>query len=77
MDSFSVLGRWLLIVGIVIAVLGGILWLVGRIPGLQNLPGTIKVQGSGFTCVFPVLGSIILSIVLTIVLNLLLGFLRR
>ena len=71
------MGRWLVILGVVLAVVGGILWLVGRIPGIQNLPGTIKIQGSGFTCIFPLLGSILLSILLTIVLNLIARFLNK
>ena len=60
----------MLIAGIAIAVIGGIIWLLSHIPGINQMPGTIKIQGSGFTCVIPLLATIVISIVLTIVLNL-------
>ncbi len=70
MPNLEILARWLVIIGIGIAVLGGILWLVSRIPGVSSLPGTIKIEGSGFTCVIPLLAMIVISIVLTVLLNL-------
>ena len=71
------IGRWLLIVGIGIALIGALIWAVGRFfPNLGQLPGTIRIQGSGFTCLIPLLGSIILSVLLTIVLNLLAKFIK-
>ncbi len=70
MPNLEVLARWLVIIGIGIAILGGILWLLSRIPGLSSLPGTIKIEGSGFTCVIPLLAMIVISVVLTILLNL-------
>ncbi len=70
MPNLEILARWLVIIGIGIAALGGILWLLSRIPGLSNLPGTIKIEGSGFTCVIPLLAMIVISVVLTLLLNL-------
>ncbi len=70
MPNLEILARWLVVIGIGIAVLGGILWLLSRIPGLSSLPGTIKIEGSGFTCVIPLLAMIVISVVLTILLNL-------
>ena len=70
MPSLEILARWLVVIGIGIAVIGGIIWLLSRIPGLSSLPGTIKIEGSGFTCVIPLLAMIVISIVLTILLNL-------
>ncbi len=70
MPNLEILARWLVIIGIGIAALGGILWLLSRIPGLSSLPGTIKIEGSGFTCVIPLLAMIVISVVLTILLNL-------
>ena len=46
------------------------------LPQSCQLPGTIRIQGSGFTCLIPLLGSIILSVLLTIVLNLLAKFIK-
>lgn len=78
MPGLDVIGRWLIFFGIALAVLGGIVWLVGRaFPNLSQIPGTIRLQGGGFTCIFPLLASIILSIVLTIVLNVIARFMNR
>ncbi len=76
--GLDVIGRWLVMGGIGLALLGGIIWLLGKaFPNLSQFPGTIRIQGAGFTCVFPILASIILSIVLTIVLNLIARFMNR
>lgn len=70
MVSLETIGRWMIIGGIGIAVVGGLILLAARFfPNLSQLPGTIRIQGAGFTCVFPLLASIVLSIVLTILLN--------
>ena len=69
--NLDVLGKWLLIAGVALALLGGLVWLLGRIwPGLSDLPGTIRVQSGGLTCVVPLLVSIVLSVLLTVGLNL-------
>jgi hypothetical protein len=70
MTGLETIGRWLLIAGIGLAVVGGLVWLLAKaFPNLSQLPGTIRIQGAGFTCLFPLLASVILSILLTIVLN--------
>lgn len=69
MDIYSQMGRWLVITGISLAVVGGVIWLIGRFGGLKELPGSIRIEGNGVSCVFPLLASIILSILLTLVLN--------
>lgn len=71
------IGRIILIVGIGIALVGGILMLVVRIfPGLNNLP-SIRITIGPFTCFFPIAASILLSIILTIVLNIVLRIINR
>jgi hypothetical protein len=57
------LGRILILVGIVIAIVG-----VGLTAGLGRLPGDIVVRRGNFSFFFPLMTSIILSIVLTLVL---------
>ncbi len=75
--NMETVGRWLLVLGLAMALLGGFVWLVGRFfPNLTQFPGTLRIQGSSFTCIIPLLASIILSILLTIVLNLLAKFLK-
>ena len=60
------LGRALLVMGIVIAVVGVLLMLAGRVPWLGRLPGDIYVQRGNWTFDFPLATSIVISIVLTL-----------
>ena len=69
MQNLDSLGRWIVIAGIALVVVGGLVWLLSKIPGVNQLPGTLKIQLGSFTCVFLILASIVLSILLTIVLN--------
>jgi predicted membrane channel-forming protein YqfA (hemolysin III family) len=67
------LGRVLLILAMVLAVLGVIFILAGR--GLiPRLPGDISIERRGFRFYLPLGTSILVSLILTILLNL---FLRR
>jgi Protein of unknown function (DUF2905) len=79
MDLESI-GRVLLLVGIGGAVLGGILMLISRVPGLNqlfNLPGDIRVESGNFSCFFPIVSMIILSILLTVIANIVIRLLNR
>jgi hypothetical protein len=71
------MGRFLLIVGIALAVIVGILVLLGRtgVP-LGRLPGDILYRGKNTTFYFPLASSILISVVLSIVLFLI-GRLKR
>lgn len=71
MFDFTQAGRWIILAGISLVVIGLLVYLIGKLGGFSNLPGTLRFEGSGFTCVFPLLASIILSIVLTLILNIL------
>lgn len=73
-----VVARVLIILGLVLLVAGGIVYLLARL-GVQpgRLPGDIRIQTNGFTCVFPLVTSILLSILLTLVLNIIIRFLNR
>lgn len=78
MNGLEAIGRWILIGGITLAVIGGLIWLLARaFPNLNQFPGTIRIEGSGFTCFFPILASILLSVILTIVLNVIARFFNR
>jgi hypothetical protein len=74
MDAFQHLGKILIIAGIVIVVLGVLVSLGGKIPGIGRLPGDILIQRENVTFYFPVVTAILVSIILTVVLNL---FFRR
>ena len=78
MFDFQNLGRFLLILGGGIALVGLLLLLGGRLfPWLGHLPGDIRYEGKNISCFFPIVTSILLSIILTLVLNLILKLLNR
>jgi hypothetical protein len=77
MSELETIGKLLLIVGGTLALLGGLLWLISKVPFLGHLPGDMRIERPGFTCLIPLASSIILSIVLTIVLNIILRLINR
>jgi Protein of unknown function (DUF2905) len=64
------LGRVLLFVGLLIAVIGIGLIFAGRIPLLGRLPGDLTFGGDGWTVYLPIGTSILLSLLFTAVLSL-------
>ena len=44
MPDLSVIGRWLMIAGVTLVVIGGLVWLAGRIPGLKAKPVPIAID---------------------------------
>jgi hypothetical protein len=64
----SELGRALIVLGVVVAVLGVLLVLFDRVPWVGRLPGDIHVQRGNWTFYFPLGTSILLSLILTLVL---------
>ncbi|MBI5100203.1 MAG: DUF2905 domain-containing protein [Nitrospirae bacterium] len=62
------LGKYLLIIGIVIAATGAcLLFFKNGIPFLGKLPGDIIIQRKNFTFYFPVVTSILISILLSLI----------
>ncbi len=72
------IGRYLMIGGIVLFLVGGGLYLSAKfgLP-LGRLPGDIRIEGENGTFYFPLATSILVSVVLTIILNLIFRFWRR
>ena len=58
----------LIVLGVVIAAVGVVVVLAGRVPGLGRLPGDIHVERGSWTFYFPLGTSIVLSLLLTLVL---------
>ena len=75
--DLSDIGKWLLVAGLGLAAVGGVIWLIGRVPGAGRLPGDINVQVGGITCIAPLLTMLIVSVVLTVVVNLLLRLFQK
>lgn len=72
------LARIFVILGLVLIVIGGLIYLFGRIGlPLGRLPGDIRLQGENITCFFPLATMILISVVLTILLNIIVRLLNR
>jgi hypothetical protein len=71
MDPAREFGRLLLIGGLLLAAVGGLMLIGGRLPlRLGRLPGDIAVEGKRGSFYFPIVTCILLSVVLTLVLRL-------
>ena len=77
MNGMDTLGKSLMVIGGVLVVVGGLTWLLSKMPFLGRLPGDIRIERPGFTCLIPLVSSIILSIVLTVVLNIIARLINR
>ena len=62
------LGRLLIVLGVVIAMIGVVMITVGRLPWLGRLPGDIHVERGNWSFHFPIVTSLLLSLVLTVIL---------
>ncbi|MBV8356547.1 MAG: DUF2905 domain-containing protein [Deltaproteobacteria bacterium] len=70
------LGKALVIIGLLVAVLGLLVWSGGSIPlvnRLGRLPGDIYLRRDNFTFYLPITTCIVLSIVISLII----GLLRR
>ncbi len=78
MSDLTQLSRWLIIFGLGLAALGGLIWLIARtgLP-LGRLPGDIRFESGGLTCIVPLATSLLLSVILTIALNVVLRWLGK
>jgi hypothetical protein len=59
------LGKIMIVVGIGIAVLGAIVWTLGR-SGFRGLPGDVSYEGQHVRVYFPIVSCIVLSVLLTL-----------
>jgi hypothetical protein len=64
------IGRGLVILGVVFALVGCLLWLAPQVPFLGKLPGDIRIERPGFKLYFPITTCVLLSVVLTLVAQL-------
>lgn len=69
MPTLESLGKLLIVGGGLIALVGLLVLLFGRL-GLGRLPGDVFIQRENFSFYFPLATMILVSIVLTIIINL-------
>ena len=63
----SEIGKLLIVFGVLIAAVGVVIVLAGRLPWIGRLPGDIYVRRGDFTFYFPLATSILVSVVLTLI----------
>ncbi len=72
------MGKWILVFGVVLIVVGGAIWLVEHLGlPLGRLPGDVRLRGEGWSFYFPITTSILVSAALTVLLNLVFAFWQR
>jgi len=69
------IGKWLISAGIIIALLGALVMILGRI-GLFKLPGDLELGSKNWRIYLPVASCILISIILTAILWLI-NYFRR
>ena len=64
----SHLGKVLIVMGLLIAGVGCVLLIAGKIPWFGRLPGDIFYRGKNFSIYFPLMTSLVLSVILSLIL---------
>ena len=84
MSELSHIGKTIILIGLVLAVIGGLIILLGKLPRwveafrwIGKLPGDIYVQREHFTFYFPLTTSIVISVALSLILIVLSTLLKR
>jgi hypothetical protein len=77
MGGLETIGKSLVVIGAGLALLGGLVWLLSKVPFIGRLPGDIRIERPGVTCLIPLASSIVISILLTILLNIIVRIINR
>jgi len=62
------MGKWLIIIGLTIAVPGAIIIFAGKLPWLGKLPGDIYIKRENFSFYFPLGTCILISAIISFIL---------
>ena len=72
------IGRYLIIGGVLLILLGGGFYLAGRLGlPLGRLPGDIHIEGRNGSFYFPIVTSILVSLVLTVLHNIIIRLFHK
>jgi len=72
------LGRYLMIGGVILILIGGAVYLAARMGlPLGRLPGDIRIERENGTFYFPLASSILVSVILTLIINVILRAFRK
>jgi hypothetical protein len=64
--EFHALGKALIVVGVFLALAGGVILLMPRIPWLGRLPGDVFIKRGNFTFYFPLATCLLLSLAISL-----------
>jgi len=67
MPDLTGMGRILIVIGLVIAGVGLVMVIAGKIPLLGKLPGDFLFRGKNVSFYFPLTTSILISVILTLI----------
>ncbi|MDF9800923.1 uncharacterized protein HemY [Catalinimonas alkaloidigena] len=68
------MGKLLIIFGLIIVVIGVVVYFSDRFPSIGKLPGDIVIKRDNFTFYFPLATSIILSVIISLIFYLIKKF---
>jgi hypothetical protein len=77
MNDIGFLGKLLVLAGGALVLIGAAVWLLSGTGLFGRLPGDIRIERPGITCVFPLASMIVLSLLLTVVLNVILRMMKK
>lgn len=64
------IGRFMVMIGLVLVILGGLVIFLSKFTSLGHLPGDIFIKGEHGSFYFPVVSCIVISIILSVIMNL-------
>ncbi|ACM23980.1 hypothetical protein LA10_09614 [Thermotoga neapolitana LA10] len=70
MKMFQGIGKFLILMGLILVAFGVLLVLFEKIPFLGKLPGDIVIRRKNFVFYFPLMTSLIISVVISLILYL-------
>ncbi len=74
----SDMGKFLIISGVLLIVIGGSIWFFGKIGfPFGNFPGDIRIERERYSFYFPIVTCLVLSLLLTLLLNAFTWFLKK
>jgi len=62
-------GKFLILAGVFVVVLGLVLVFANKLPFLGRLPGDILIEKGNFQFYFPIVTGLVVSVLLTIIVN--------
>jgi hypothetical protein len=77
MGGLETIGKSLVVIGAGLVLLGGLVWLLSKVPFMGRLPGDIRIERPGVTCLIPLASSIVISILLTVLVNVIVRIINR